>query len=132
MWSSAFIAGIFGLRSPPPLLLMLMRFAAAGVLLAVVAWVTRAPWPRGRQLGHVIVAGLLLQAAQFGGFYWAMALGLPAALTALIQALTPCSPRSAWRAPARACSTSSGSAGAWTCARAPRPSSWSACRSWAC
>jgi drug/metabolite transporter (DMT)-like permease len=89
MWSSAFIAGIFGLRSAPPLLLMLMRFAAAGAILAVVAWVTRAPWPRGRQLGHVIVAGLLLQAAQFGGFYWAMALGLPAALTALIQALTP-------------------------------------------
>lgn len=60
MWSSAFIAGIFGLRSAPPLLLMLMRFAAAGMILAVVAWVTRAPWPRGRQLGHVIVAGLLL------------------------------------------------------------------------
>jgi drug/metabolite transporter (DMT)-like permease len=35
------------------------------------------------------VAGLLLQAAQFGGFYWAMSLGLPAALTALIQGLTP-------------------------------------------
>jgi drug/metabolite transporter (DMT)-like permease len=37
----------------------------------------------------VVVAGLLLQAVQFGGFYWAMALGLPAALTALVQGLTP-------------------------------------------
>ena len=55
----------------------------------MAAWVTRAPWPRGRQLGHVIVAGLLLQAAQFGGFYWAFSLGLPAALVALIQGLTP-------------------------------------------
>jgi len=35
------------------------------------------------------VAGLLLQAAQFGGFYWALSLGLPAALVALIQGLTP-------------------------------------------
>jgi drug/metabolite transporter (DMT)-like permease len=59
------------------------------VILALVAWLTRAPWPRGRQLGHVIVAGLLLQAVQFGGFYWAMALGLPAALTALVQGMTP-------------------------------------------
>jgi drug/metabolite transporter (DMT)-like permease len=89
LWSSAFIAGTVGLRSAPPLLLTLIRLAAAGVILALVAWVTRARWPRGRELGHVIVAGLLLQAAQFGGFYWAMSLGLPAALTALIQGLTP-------------------------------------------
>jgi len=89
LWSSAFIAGSVGLRSAPPLLLTLIRLAAAGAILALVSWVTRAPWPRGRQLGHVIVAGLLLQAAQFGGFYWAMSLGLPAALTALIQGLTP-------------------------------------------
>jgi drug/metabolite transporter (DMT)-like permease len=89
LWSSAFIAGSVGLRSAPPLLLTLLRFAAAGVILALVAWLTRAPWPRGRQLGHVIVAGLLLQAVQFGGFYWAMALGLPAALTALVQGMTP-------------------------------------------
>jgi drug/metabolite transporter (DMT)-like permease len=82
LWSSAFIAGTIGLRSAPPLLLTLIRLAAAGLILTVAAWVTRAPWPRGRQLGHVIVAGLLLQAAQFGGFYWALSLGLPAALVA--------------------------------------------------
>jgi drug/metabolite transporter (DMT)-like permease len=89
LWSSAFIAGSVGLRSAPPLLLTLIRLAAAGVILALVAWATGAPWPRGRQLLHVVVAGLLLQAVQFGGFYWAMALGLPAALTALVQGLTP-------------------------------------------
>jgi drug/metabolite transporter (DMT)-like permease len=89
LWSSAFIAGSVGLRSAPPLLLTLIRFAAAGAILAVAALVTRAPWPRGRELLHVVVAGLLLQAVQFGGFYWAMALGLGAALTALVQGLTP-------------------------------------------
>ena len=88
LWSSAFIAGAVGLRSAPPLLLTCVRFAAAGAILALVAWLTRAPWPRGRELAHVIVAGLLLQAVQFGGFYWAMSLGLPAALTALVQGLT--------------------------------------------
>jgi drug/metabolite transporter (DMT)-like permease len=89
LWSSAFIAGAVGLRSAPPLLLTGIRFAAAGLILALVALVTRAPWPRGRQLAHVIAAGLLLQAVQFGGFYWAMSLGLPAALVALVQGLTP-------------------------------------------
>jgi drug/metabolite transporter (DMT)-like permease len=89
LWSSAFIAGSVGLRSAPPLLLTLIRFAAAGAILAVAALVTRAPWPRGRELLHVVVAGLLLQAIQFGGLYWAMALGLGAALTALVQGLTP-------------------------------------------
>ncbi len=89
LWSSAFIAGAIGLRSAPPLLMTSVRFAAAGAILTVVAWATRAPWPRGRELAHVITAGLLLQAVQFGGFYWAMSLGLPAALTALVQGLTP-------------------------------------------
>jgi drug/metabolite transporter (DMT)-like permease len=37
----------------------------------------------------VVVAGLLIQAVQFGAFYWAMSLGLPAALTALVQGLSP-------------------------------------------
>jgi drug/metabolite transporter (DMT)-like permease len=89
LWSSAFIAGAIGLRSAPPLLLTSARFAAAGAILAVTALVTRAPWPRGRLLLNVVIAGLLVQAAQFGGFYWAMSLGLPAALTALVQGLTP-------------------------------------------
>lgn len=89
LWSSAFIAGIPGVRAAPPLLLMFARFAVAGVLLSAYALVRRVPWPRGRALAHVAVAGLLIQAVQFGAFYSALGAGLPAAVVSLVQGLNP-------------------------------------------
>lgn len=89
LWSSAFIAAVFGTAAVPPLLLTFSRFALAGVLLAVIAWVSRSPWPRGRQLLHVAVTGLLMQAVQFGAFYLAIARGLPGGVVALVQGLNP-------------------------------------------
>lgn len=89
LWSSAFIAAVFGTAAVPPLLLTFSRFALAGVLLAVIAWVSHSPWPRGRQLLHVAVTGLLMQAVQFGAFYLAIARGLPGGVVALVQGLNP-------------------------------------------
>lgn len=89
LWSTAYVAGTIGLDSAPPLLLTLCRFVLAGIVLTVIALAVRAPWPRGRALGHVVAAGLLLQAVQFGGFYTAMSLGIPGALAALVQGLHP-------------------------------------------
>jgi drug/metabolite transporter (DMT)-like permease len=89
LWSSAFVAATFGTGASPPLLLTFSRFAAAGVLLTAIALAGRAPWPRGRLLGHVVVTGLLMQAVQFGGFYAAIGEGLPGGVVALIQGLNP-------------------------------------------
>ncbi|GII56181.1 hypothetical protein Pth03_45700 [Planotetraspora thailandica] len=89
LWSSAFVAGVIGVGAAPPLLLTLARFALAGVLLAGAALVFRAPWPRGKALVHVVVAGLLLQAVQFGAFYTAISLGITGAVAALVQGLHP-------------------------------------------
>ncbi|MFI9551136.1 DMT family transporter [Nonomuraea endophytica] len=89
LWSSAFIAGIPGVKAAPPLLLMFARFAVAGLLLGAYALVRRVPWPRGRALAHVAVAGLLIQAVQFGAFFSALGTGLPAAVVSLVQGLNP-------------------------------------------
>jgi drug/metabolite transporter (DMT)-like permease len=89
MWSSAFIAGVIGVGSAPPLLLTFARFALAGLLLGGFALAVRAPWPRGRQLGHVVVSGILVQAVQFAAFYSAIGLHVPAAVVALVQGLNP-------------------------------------------
>jgi drug/metabolite transporter (DMT)-like permease len=89
LWSSAFIAAMFGTAAVPPLLLTFSRFAVAGVLLAAIALLSRAPWPRGRELAHVAVTGLLMQAVQFGAFYLAIARGLPGGVVALVQGLNP-------------------------------------------
>ncbi|MEV6962850.1 DMT family transporter [Streptomyces sp. NPDC051207] len=89
LWSSAFIAAVLGTDAAPPLLLTFARFAVAGVLLAVIAAVSRSPWPRGRLLVHVVVTGLLMQAVQFGAFYTAIGEGLPGGVVALIQGFNP-------------------------------------------
>ncbi|WP_433338721.1 DMT family transporter [Spirillospora sp. CA-294931] len=89
VWSSGFVAGAIGVDAAPPLLLMFARFAVAGVALAAFAALVRAPWPRGRALRHVMVAGLLVQAVQFGALYTALGMGLPAGIVALVQGLNP-------------------------------------------
>jgi drug/metabolite transporter (DMT)-like permease len=89
LWSSAFVAAVIGVGAAPPLLLTFARFASAGVLLTVLALATGARWPRGRQLGHVAVTGLLIQALQFGAAYTAIGRGLPGGVVALIQGLNP-------------------------------------------
>ncbi|UFS97359.1 DMT family transporter [Nocardia huaxiensis] len=89
MWSSAFIAGIIGVGTAPPMLVLFGRFAIAGVLLILVAVATKAVWPRGRVLGHTVIAGLLMQMVQFGAFYTAMGEHVSAAVISLVQGLSP-------------------------------------------
>ncbi|WP_067720444.1 DMT family transporter [Nocardia yamanashiensis] len=89
MWSSAFIAGIIGVGAAPPMLVLFARFAIAGALLILLALATGAVWPRGKVLGHTVVAGLLMQMVQFGAFYTAMSEHVSAAVISLVQGLSP-------------------------------------------
>ncbi|WP_231951355.1 DMT family transporter [Nocardia terpenica] len=89
MWSSAFIVGIVGVGTAPPMLVLFARFGLAGVALALYARVAHARWPRGRQLAHAVVAGLLMQFVQFAAFYSAMADHVSAAVISLVQGLNP-------------------------------------------
>lgn len=89
MLSSAFVAGLIGIGAAPPLLLTFARFALAGVVLTGIALAARAPWPRGRRLAHVAVAGVLVQAVHFAAFYTALGMRVPAAVLALVQGLNP-------------------------------------------
>ncbi|MRH86438.1 EamA family transporter [Nocardia sp. SYP-A9097] len=89
MWSSAFIVGIIGVGAAPPMVVLLGRYAVAGPLLVLYGLAVHAVWPRGRQLRHVMVAGLLMQIVQFGAFYTAMGEHVSAAVISLVQGLNP-------------------------------------------
>lgn len=90
VWSGGYLAGALGTRDMPPFALLTWRFAIAGLLLVIIAVMTRAPWPRGRkEWRDLVVTGVLLQAMHFGGGYSAMALGVPAGLVSLILCLSP-------------------------------------------
>ena len=90
LWSSGYMAGTLAARGTPPFALTVWRFLLAAVLLAGVAVVTRAPWPRGRRAWRdVVITGVLLQGLQFGAAYGALGLGVPAGLGALVLCLSP-------------------------------------------
>jgi len=89
LWSTGFIGAKFGLPYAPPLKFLLWRFAVVIVLMTGIALATRATWPRGMQVVHVALAGILLQAGYLGGVFAAIGLGMTAGLSALIVSLQP-------------------------------------------
>lgn len=88
LWSTGFIVAKFGLPFAPPLTFLILRCAAVLLVLMPLVLVFKAPWPRGL-MGHVAVAGLLLQAGYLGGVWCAIKLGMPAGVTALIVGMQP-------------------------------------------
>ncbi len=89
LWSTGFIGAKFGLPYAPPLKFLLWRFAVVIVLMTGIALAMRATWPRGVQVMHVAVAGILLQAGYLGGVFAAIGIGMTAGLSALIVSLQP-------------------------------------------
>lgn len=77
------------LRTTSPFLLLLLRFALSVLVLLVVCALLRTPVPRGRLLAAAAGAGLLSQAGQFVGTYWALGHGVGAGFTALVIAMNP-------------------------------------------
>jgi drug/metabolite transporter (DMT)-like permease len=90
LWSTGFIGARFGLPYAEPFTFLTIRMAIATVLLVSVALFARSPWPRGwRQAGHIAVAGLLVHAGYLGGVFYAISVGMPAGIAALIVGLQP-------------------------------------------
>jgi len=88
LWSTGFIVAKFVLPYAEPLTFLLMRFVGVLIVLLPLVILMRAPWPVGR-IGHIAVAGVLVQAGYLSGVWCAIKLGMPAGLAALIVGLQP-------------------------------------------
>ncbi len=88
LWSTGFIVAKFGLPFAPPLTFLLLRCLAVLLVLVPIVLIWKAPWPRG-SVGHIAIAGLLLQAGYLGGVWCAIKLGMPAGVCALIVGMQP-------------------------------------------
>jgi drug/metabolite transporter (DMT)-like permease len=90
LWSSAWIAGKIGLPYAGPFSLLLIRFAAAGAVMLLIALATAAPWP-GKliEYGHLAVAGVLIQGLALGFAYFGLQHGMSAGMSALVNGLAP-------------------------------------------
>lgn len=95
IWAMGFVSARLAMPYAPPMSFLAWRFALSALGFLVWVAVVRAPWPRRqgaldwRVLGHVGVAGLLMQVGYLGGVWTAVRWGMGAGLVALIVGLQP-------------------------------------------
>ena len=88
VWGSGFLASKVALQYAPPFTMLSLRYLLGVLCMAPVLLVTRPRWPASRvELGHVIVAGLLMHAVHLSGSHYSQYLGLSAGITALVMSL---------------------------------------------
>lgn len=90
LWSTGFIGAKYGLPYAEPYTFLLTRFVIVAAIMAAIAALAGAPWPRTwREAGHVAVAGLLVHGVYLGGVFAAIHHGLSVGVTALVVGLQP-------------------------------------------
>jgi drug/metabolite transporter (DMT)-like permease len=90
VWGSGYIATKIGLHYAAPFTFLSLRFCFGLLCLIPVVLLMKTRWPRSpSELGHLVVAGLLMHAVQLGGSHYAQYLGMSAGVTALIISCQP-------------------------------------------
>ena len=89
-WASGFVSAKYGLPYAEPFTFLSLRFALAVAILLPLCLLWRARWPRSpAELGHVVVAGALVQSVYLIGVFQGIGLGLSTGVMALIVGLQP-------------------------------------------
>ncbi len=90
LWSTGWVSARAAAPYADPLTFLAARFGFAAVALGGFAIAMSARWPtRPADLGHLFVTGVLIHAIYLGGVWWAIAHGVPAAISGLIAAVQP-------------------------------------------
>lgn len=90
LWATGFLVAKFAIPYAAPFTILLIRFALASAMMAAIGAIFGARWPRTlREVTHIAVTGILLQAVYLGGCYAAIYAGLSAGVVALIAGLQP-------------------------------------------
>jgi drug/metabolite transporter (DMT)-like permease len=90
LWATGFMVAKYAIPYAAPFTILTIRFALASAMMAGIGLIFGARWPRSvREVGHIAVTGILLQAVYLGGCYAAIYAGLPSGMVALIAGLQP-------------------------------------------
>ena len=89
LWSTGFVGTKYVIHNAEPLTYLAIRMAVVVVLMAIICAIVRPAWPNGRQIGHSIIAGILVHGFYLGGTAVAISLSIPAGLSALMPGLQP-------------------------------------------
>jgi drug/metabolite transporter (DMT)-like permease len=89
-WGFGYVATKVGLQYAPPFTFLSLRYSFGLLCMLPVVLLWRPVWPQSRvELGHLLVAGLLMHAVQLGGSHYAQYLGMSAGVSALIISCQP-------------------------------------------
>jgi drug/metabolite transporter (DMT)-like permease len=89
LWSTGFVGTKYVIRNADPLTYLAIRIAIVVVLMALICAVARPVWLNRTEIGHSIVAGILVHGFYLGGTAVAISLSIPAGLSALMPGLQP-------------------------------------------
>ncbi len=90
LWSTSWIVVRSVAPYADPLTFLALRFEFAALVGALIAHAAKAPQPANlKELGHMLLSGLLMHAFYVGGMWWGVAHGLPLAISAIIAAAQP-------------------------------------------
>ena len=90
LWSTGFVGAKYGLPYAEPFTFLGVRMVVAAVLLALLAVALRSAVMTARpQYGRAAVVGVFLHAGYLGGVFYAISLGIPAGVSAVVVSLQP-------------------------------------------
>jgi len=89
IWATGYLVAKLAAPHADPLTFLSWRYAGVVLLMTGLALVARARWPAPRDMAHLALAGVLIQAMYLGGVWVAIRQGLPAGTAALIVNLQP-------------------------------------------
>ncbi|MEO8312478.1 MAG: DMT family transporter [Caldimonas sp.] len=90
IWSTGFVVARLAMPHAPPFGFLTLRFALSAGCFLIWIVIAGAQWPKGRwQWFHLVVTGVLMQAAYLGGVWASVKAGLGAGTAALLVGLQP-------------------------------------------
>jgi|SRR6185437_3086255 drug/metabolite transporter (DMT)-like permease len=89
LWSTGFIGARYGLPYIEPMTFLGVRMLCVVAMMLVIALVSGARWPTGREAGHSLAVGAMVHFLYLGGVFVAISQGVPAGVSALIPGLQP-------------------------------------------
>ena len=89
-WGSGYLASKIGLQYAAPFTFLTLRFTFGIVCMLPVVLIMRPAWPATRvELGHVIVAGLLMHTVHLSGIHYTQYLGVSAGIASVVMSTQP-------------------------------------------
>jgi drug/metabolite transporter (DMT)-like permease len=89
LWSTGFIGAKYGLPYIEPFFMLFVRFCLVLVIFWLLIKIYRSKWIDQKQSWQQIIVGSLIHGGYLGGVFFAIKLGVPAGISAIIVGMQP-------------------------------------------